>query len=67
VHVVATTRDSTTVSFVQIYVDGSAVFTKTGGSLDTFVTMAAGARRVTVQAKDAAGVIFKQTINITVQ
>jgi hypothetical protein len=29
--------------------------------------MAAGARRVTVQAKDAAGVIFKQTINITVQ
>jgi hypothetical protein len=67
VHVVAASNDSTTVSFVQIYVDGKAVFTKTGGSLDTLVTMAAGAHRVTVQAKDAAGVIFKQTINITVQ
>jgi hypothetical protein len=29
--------------------------------------MTAGAHRVTVQAKDAAAVIFKQTINITVQ
>jgi hypothetical protein len=65
--VVAATRDSTSVSFVQIYVDGKAVFTKTGGSLDTLVTMIAGAHRVTVQAKDAAGVIFKQTINITVK
>lgn len=27
----------------------------------------AGAHRFTVQAKDTAGVIFKQTINITVQ
>jgi len=64
---VAATRDSTTVSFVQIYLDGKAVFTKTGGSLDTTVAMTVGAHRVTVQAKDAAGVIFKQTINITVQ
>ncbi len=63
----AATKDSTSVSFVQIYLDGKAVFTKTGGSLDTLVTMTVGAHRVTVQAKDAAGVIFKQTINITVQ
>lgn len=67
VHVVAATKDSTTVSFIQIYLDGKAVFTKTGGSLDTTVAMTAGAHRVTVQAKDAAAVIFKQTINITVQ
>ena len=66
VHVVAATRDSVAVSFMQIYVDGSPVLTKSGGSLDVLVTMAAGARRVTVQAKDSAGVIFKQTINITV-
>jgi hypothetical protein len=52
---------------MQVYVDGSPVLTKSGGSLDVLVTMAAGARRVTVQAKDSAGVIFKQTINITVQ
>jgi len=28
--------------------------------------MAAGTHRVTVQAKDTSGVIFKQTVNITV-
>jgi hypothetical protein len=67
VHVVAATKDTNTVSFVQIYLDGTAILTKTGGSLDTFVTIAAGAHRFTVQAKDSAGVIFKQTINITVQ
>lgn len=67
VHVVAATKDSNTVSFVQIYLDGKAILTKSGGSLDTFVTIAAGAHRFTVQAKDSAGVIFKQTINITVQ
>jgi hypothetical protein len=48
-------------------VDGTAVFTQSGGTLDTNVAMAAGSRRVTVQAKDSAGVIFKQTIFITVQ
>jgi hypothetical protein len=67
VHVVAATRDTKTVSFIQIYVDGKAIFTKAGGSLDTDVTMAAGAHRLTVQAKYSAGVIFKQTININVQ
>jgi hypothetical protein len=52
---------------MQIYLDGSPILTKSGGSLDTTVTIAAGAHRFTVQAKDSAGVIFKQTINITVQ
>jgi hypothetical protein len=52
---------------MQIYLDGTAILTKAGGSLDTTVTIAAGAHRFTVQAKDSAGVIFKQTINITVQ
>ena len=66
VHVQAATRDSVAVSFIQIYVDGAAVFTTNGGSLDTSVAMASGAHRLTVQAKDSAGVIFKQTINITV-
>ncbi len=66
VHVVAATKDSVAVSFVQIYLDGKPVLTKTGGTLNASVAMAAGAHRVTVQAKDSAGVIFKQTINITV-
>jgi len=64
--VVAATKDTVAVSFVQIYLDGSAILTKSGGTLDTMVTMAAGTHRVTVQAKDTSGVNFKQTVNITV-
>lgn len=67
VHVVAATRDSVAVSLIQIYIDGSAVLTKSAGALDTTIVLAAGAHRFTVQAKDTAGLIFKQTINITVQ
>jgi hypothetical protein len=66
VQVVATTKDSVAVSFVQIYLDGKPILTKTGGTLNASVAMAVGAHRVTVQAKDTAGVIFKQTVNITV-
>ncbi|HET9363877.1 MAG TPA: hypothetical protein VFP71_02715, partial [Candidatus Angelobacter sp.] len=61
------TKDSVAVSFVQIYLDGKAVLTKTGGTLNASVAMTVGAHRVTVQAKDTAGVIFKQTVNITVR
>jgi hypothetical protein len=67
VRVVAATRDSVPVSFMQIYVDGSPVLTSSGGTLDKTITLAAGTRRLTVQAKDTAGVIFKQTISITVR
>lgn len=66
VHVQAAARDSVTVSFMQIYVDGKLAFTVSGGSLDASIAIASGSHRLTVQAKDNAGVIFKQTINITV-
>lgn len=51
---------------MQIYLDGSAILTTKGGSMDTTVAIAAGTHRFTVQAKDNSGVIFKQTISITV-
>lgn len=51
---------------MQIYVDGSPVLTSPGGTLDASITLAVGTRRLTVQAKDVSGVIFKQTINVTV-
>jgi hypothetical protein len=51
---------------MQIYVDGSPVLTSPGGKLDTSINLAIGTRRLTVQAKDANGVIFKQTIYVTV-
>jgi hypothetical protein len=50
-----------------VYVDGTAKFTQAGGKLDTSVAMESGVRRLTVQATDAQGVVFKQTISITVQ
>ena len=67
VRVTAATKDSVAVSFLQIYVDGIAVLTRNGSTLDSTGAIAKGVRRVTVQAKDAKGVIFKQTISITVR
>lgn len=66
VHVVAVTTDSNPVSYVQVYVDGVKVYEVLASSLDTNLTMSTGAHRMTVQAKDSAGVLFKSTINITV-
>ena len=63
--VVAGTRDSNAVSFVQIYLDGSFFITKTGGTMNASVPMAPGTHRLTVQAKDVAGVIFRKTIFVT--
>jgi len=67
VNIVAGTTDkASAVSFLQIYVDGIKQFQVNGGTLNTSLAMANGAHRVTVQAKDAAGTIFKKTVNITV-
>ncbi len=67
VRVTAATKDSVAVSFLQIYVDGIAILTRNGSTLDSTGAIAKGVRRVTVQAKDSKGVIFKQTISITVR
>jgi len=66
VHVVATSTSSTAVSYMQIYLDGAKVWQNAGGQLDTSVSMSTGTHRLTVQAKNAAGQIFKSTVNITV-
>jgi hypothetical protein len=62
-----TTDTAHTVSYVQAYVDGVAKVTQQGATLSTSIAMTSGAHRLTVQAKDSAGTIFKQTVNITVQ
>lgn len=66
VTIVAGTTDTNTVSFIQVYVDGLPQLTKTGGVLNDPVTISAGTHRLTVQAKDSAGTVFKQTVSITV-
>jgi nitrogen fixation protein FixH len=62
-----TTDTAHPVSYVQAYVDGVAKVTQTGGTLNASIAMTSGAHRLTVQAKDSAGTIFKQTYNITVK
>lgn len=64
--VAGTTDNASTVSFLQIYVDGTKQYQVNGGQLNTSLAMSSGTHRVTVQAKDGAGTIFKKTINITV-
>jgi hypothetical protein len=67
VHVSASTTDSNPVTLLQIYVDGVAVYTAKTKALEADVPLKTGTHRVTVQAKDSVGTIFKQSISITVQ
>ena len=67
VNIVAGTTDkSSTVKYLQIYIDGAKQYQVSAGQLNTSLAMSAGSHRLTVQAIDAAGTIFKSTIYITV-
>jgi phospholipase C len=57
---------SSAVNLMQVWVDGAKKYEVAAASISTQVAMATGARRLTVQARDASGAWFKQTINITV-
>ncbi len=66
-HVNAGATDSTKVSNMQLYVNTKLMLTQTGSVLDANVTLAAGNNtRFVVQAKDAAGVIFKTAYTLNV-
>jgi hypothetical protein len=67
VHITAEAKSSTAISYMQIYVDSVKAYQANAATLDTNLAMAIGSRRVTVQAKDAAGTITKQTIYVTVK
>ena len=66
VRIVGGATSSTPVKFMQVYVDGKQVHTTYASTLDTSVSMASGTRRVTVQAKDVNGLVFKKTIYLDV-
>ena len=66
VHIEAQANCQCTVRVMQVYVDGSKKYESAGPSLTADVAMAAGARRVTVQAVDSTNATFKSTINLTV-
>ncbi len=64
--VAGTTDNASTVTLLQIYVDGVKQYQVSASQLNTSLSLSSGSHRLTVQAKDAAGTIFKQTIYITV-
>jgi hypothetical protein len=66
VQVVAGTTSSSKVSFMQIYVDGVQKGTFYSTSISQSVAMTSGSHRITVQAKNAAGVTFKSSVTATV-
>src|SRR6202012_207870 len=60
------TTDTKTISYVQLFIDGSGSTKQNGSSFNSNVSLSAGTHRLTLQAKDSAGAVFKQTINVTV-
>jgi phosphatidylinositol-3-phosphatase len=67
VKVTAVATSSSSIRYSSIWLDGVKVFEVNSGKVDTAVVMAAGSRRVTVQAKDASGALFKSTVYVKVQ
>jgi hypothetical protein len=66
VHVNAGTTDSSAISYMQVYLDGVKVYEQVSvSSIDTYLSVSAATHRLTVQAKDAAGNLFKSTIYFT--
>lgn len=60
------TDNASTVWLMQIYVDGTKQYEVGANSVNTSLSMAAGTHRITVQAYDKAGSIFKSTVYATV-
>jgi hypothetical protein len=67
VHIVAKVTDSHTVTYTQVWIDGTKKYQVQASSLNTYVSMTTGVtHRVTVQAIDNINQIFKQTVYVTV-
>ncbi|HET6936774.1 MAG TPA: SBBP repeat-containing protein [Candidatus Angelobacter sp.] len=66
VTIIAGTRDSRRVRVTQVYVDGAKKYEALLSAIEVKLPMSVGTHRVTVQAIDTAGVIFKKPITITV-
>ncbi|MCI0352397.1 MAG: PKD domain-containing protein [Acidobacteriales bacterium] len=67
VRVIATGFSGNPVTMMKIYVDGIAVYSVNAAKVDRYLNMARGTRRVTAQAWDSKGTIFKSTVYVTVR
>ncbi len=61
------TDKASAVWLMQVYVDGSKKYEVQSNAVNTTLSMTVGTHRVTVQAYDKAGAIFKSTVYTTVQ
>lgn len=52
---------------MRIYVDYQSVYYIKASKLDTYVSMAAGSHKATVQAWDSSGTVYKQWLSLTVK
>ncbi len=66
VQITAGATDSNPVSTMQLFIDGIGNVAQSGSIFSNNTTLAPGTHRVTVQAKDSTGTLFKQTIYLTV-
>jgi Bacterial Ig domain len=66
VRVLAGTTSTRPVKLVQVYVDGSKVYEEANHRLDWSLALSPGTHRLTVQAYDDLGGIFKSTVYVTV-
>lgn len=66
VHFIASASSGYKVSSMMIYVDNKAVYTVYSGSLDTYVSIAAGSHYIAVKSWDSTGALGTKTFNITV-
>jgi len=65
VRVTATATSASSVTLMQIYLDGSKKYEVQAAKLDTTLSVTAGSHRVTVVAKDSAGSTFQSAVNFT--
>ncbi len=66
VHIQATTKNSSTVTAVQVYVDNVLRYTAASNQVNTSLPMTAGQHHIVVQSWDTAGGIHKSDVSITV-
>ena len=63
----ANSQDSSTVSAMQLYMDGSLTYATIGGTLSASIPISSGTHSLVAQSWDSAGGIHKRSVNLTGQ
>src|ERR1700688_724335 len=67
VHIQATTSNSSTVTAMQVYADGTLKYQVSGAAVNTTLPISTGLHDIVVQSWDASGGIHKRGISVNVQ